>query len=114
MPVTKDDVLAALGKVAAPDGTPLPKTATLSDIVASDGKVLFSITVDARAVQNWEPVRHGAADAVEAIRRGAAGGEARRGRADRRAQRCRGACRASDASGSGRPRTCWSHPRPWS
>ena len=67
MPVTKDDVLAALGKVAAPDGTPLPKTATLSDIVASDGKVFFSITVDAGVVQAWEPVRKRAEEAVKAM-----------------------------------------------
>jgi len=67
MPVTKDDVLAALGKVAAPDGTPLPQTGTLSDIVASDGKVFFSISVDAAVVQAWEPVRKRAEDAVKAI-----------------------------------------------
>jgi ATP-binding protein involved in chromosome partitioning len=67
MPVTKDDVLAALGKVAAPDGTPLPKTATLSDIVATDGKVFFSITVDAGVVQAWEPVRKRAEEAVKAM-----------------------------------------------
>jgi len=67
MPVTKDDVLAALSKVAAPDGTPLPKTATLSDIVATDGKVFFSITVDAGVVQAWEPVRKRAEEAVKAM-----------------------------------------------
>ena len=67
MPVTKDDVLAALGKVAAPDGAPLPKSGTLSEIVASDGKVFFSITVDAAAVQSWEPVRKRAEEAVKAI-----------------------------------------------
>ncbi len=67
MPVTKDDVLAALGKVAAPDGTPLPKTGTLSDIVVSDGKVFFSITVDAAVVQAWEPVRKRAEEAVKAM-----------------------------------------------
>jgi len=67
MPVTKDDVLAALGKVAAPDGTPLSKTATLSDIVATDGKVFFSITVDAGVVQAWEPVRKRAEEAVKAM-----------------------------------------------
>ena len=67
MPVTKDDVLAALGKVAAPDGAPLPKTGTLSDIVASDGKVFFSITVDAGVVQAWEPVRKRAEEAVKAM-----------------------------------------------
>ncbi len=67
MPVTKDDVLAALGKVAAPDGAPLPTTGTLSEIVASDGKVFFSITVDAGVVQAWESVRKRAEEAVKAI-----------------------------------------------
>ena len=67
MPVTKDDVLAALGKIAAPDGAPLPKTGTLSDIVASDGKVFFSITVDAGVVQAWESVRKRAEEVVKAI-----------------------------------------------
>ena len=67
MPVTKDDVLAALGKVAGPDGAPLPKTGTLSEIVASDGKVFFSISVDAAAVQGWEPVRKRAEEAVKAV-----------------------------------------------
>ena len=57
MPVTKDDVIASLNKVAGPDGTPLPKTGTLSEIVAGDGKVFFSITVDAAVVQAWESVR---------------------------------------------------------
>src|SRR5262245_1128757 len=67
MPVTKDDVIVALDKVAGPDGTPLPKTGTLSDIVASDGKVFFSISVDAAAVQAWEPVRKRAEETVKAI-----------------------------------------------
>jgi ATP-binding protein involved in chromosome partitioning len=67
MPVTKDDVLAALGKVAAPDGAPLPQTGTLSEIVASDGKVFFSIAVDAAVVQAWEPVRKRAEEAVKAM-----------------------------------------------
>jgi ATP-binding protein involved in chromosome partitioning len=67
MPVTQDDVLAALRKVAAPDGAPLPDTGTLSDIVATDGKVFFSISVDAAVVQAWEPVRRRAEEAVKAI-----------------------------------------------
>ncbi|MBM3531216.1 MAG: Mrp/NBP35 family ATP-binding protein [Alphaproteobacteria bacterium] len=67
MPVTKDDVLAALGKVAAPDGATLPQAGVLSDIVANDGKVFFSLTVDAAVVQAWEPVRKRAEDAVKAI-----------------------------------------------
>src|SRR6185312_13465666 len=67
MPVTKDDVIASLNKVAAPDGAPLPRTGTLSEIVATDGKVFFSITVDAGVVQAWEPVRKRAEEAVKAI-----------------------------------------------
>jgi ATP-binding protein involved in chromosome partitioning len=67
MPVTKDDVLTALGKIAAPDGTSLPQTGTLSDIVAGDGKVFFSISVDAGVVQAWEPVRKRAEEAVKAM-----------------------------------------------
>lgn len=66
MPVTKDDVLASLSKVASPEGTPLPRTGTLSDIVAGD-KVFFSISVDAAVVQAWEPVRKRAEEAVKAI-----------------------------------------------
>jgi ATP-binding protein involved in chromosome partitioning len=63
----KDDVSAALGKVPGPDGKPLPQTGTLSDIVVSDDKVFFSITVDAAAVREWEPVRARAEAAVRAV-----------------------------------------------
>jgi ATP-binding protein involved in chromosome partitioning len=62
----KDDVLAALGKILSPDGKPLTDTGTLSDIVATDGKVFFSMTVDSGAVQAWEPVRARAEAAVRA------------------------------------------------
>ena len=67
MAVTKDAVLAALEAVATPDGTPLAKTGKLSDIVVSDGKVFFSITVDAAVVKNWETVRKAAETAVRAM-----------------------------------------------
>jgi ATP-binding protein involved in chromosome partitioning len=67
MAVTKEQVVQALGQVAGPDGTPLPQTGTLSDVVANDGKVFFSISVDAGAVQAWEPVRKRAEEAVRAI-----------------------------------------------
>jgi len=67
MTVTKDDVVAALGKIASPDGLPLPATGKLSDIVVADGKVFFSITVDADAVQAWEAVRERAQKAVTAL-----------------------------------------------
>jgi ATP-binding protein involved in chromosome partitioning len=63
----KDDVLAALGKVSSPEGAPLPATGKLSDIVAADGKVFFSITVDAAAVKQWEAVRAQAEVAIRAL-----------------------------------------------
>ena len=63
----KDEVLAGLAKVASPDGAPLTETGTVSEIVASDGKVFFSITVDAGAVPQWETVRKRAEDAVRAV-----------------------------------------------
>jgi ATP-binding protein involved in chromosome partitioning len=67
MALSKDQVVAALAKVPAPDGTALPQTGTLSDVVVTDGKVFFSLTVDAAAVKAWEPVRKRAEDAVRAI-----------------------------------------------
>jgi ATP-binding protein involved in chromosome partitioning len=67
MAALKDDVLAALGKVFGPDGAPLPATGKLSEIVARDGKVFFSITVDAGAVKQWEDVRARAEAAVRAV-----------------------------------------------
>ncbi len=67
MAVTKEQVLESLAKVPGPDGTPLPATGALSEIVASDGKVFFSINVEAGAVAAWEPVRKRAEEAVRAI-----------------------------------------------
>jgi len=63
----KDEVLAKLAAIAAPDGRPLPTTGKLSEIVASDGKVFFSITVDAAQVRTWEHVRASAERAVRSI-----------------------------------------------
>jgi ATP-binding protein involved in chromosome partitioning len=67
MTVTKETVLQSLAAVPSPDGTPLPRTGKLSDIIVSDGKVFFSITVDAAVVQAWEPVRKAAEAAVRAV-----------------------------------------------
>ena len=66
MAVSREQVLEALGKVAAPDGTPLPATGALSEIVAGD-KVFFSINVDASVAPAWESVRKRAEEAVKAI-----------------------------------------------
>src|SRR4249919_2962314 len=65
--VSKQDVLAQLAQVKSPDGAPLTGTVKLSDVVVSDGKVFFSITVDAALVQAWEPVRKAAEAAVKAV-----------------------------------------------
>jgi ATP-binding protein involved in chromosome partitioning len=67
MAVTKDQVLAALDRVPSPEGTPLPRTGALSEVVVSDGKVFFSISVDAAAVKGWESVRQRAEEAVRAV-----------------------------------------------
>jgi ATP-binding protein involved in chromosome partitioning len=67
MAVTKDQVLAALEAVESPDGVALPRTGTLSEVVAGEGKVFFSITVDASTVKAWESVRKRAEDAVRAL-----------------------------------------------
>ena len=63
----KDDVLAALAKVASPQGQKLTETGTLSDVVVTDGKVFFSISVDAGAVKEWESVRARAEAATRAV-----------------------------------------------
>jgi ATP-binding protein involved in chromosome partitioning len=63
----KDDVLAALAKVASPQGQKLTETGTLSDVVLTDGKVFFSISVDAGAVKEWESVRARAEAATRAV-----------------------------------------------
>ncbi len=67
MALLKDDVLARLASVSGPDGVPLPQSGKLSDIVATDGKVFFSVTVDAAAVKQWESVRERAEKAVRAV-----------------------------------------------
>ena len=63
----KDDILAKLAHLSGPDGAPLTSTGKLSDIVASDGKVFFSITVDAAQVKAWESVRERTEQAVRAV-----------------------------------------------
>jgi ATP-binding protein involved in chromosome partitioning len=67
MALTKDKVLASLQGVADPNGTALPKTKALSDIMVSGDKVFFSITVDSAVVNAWEPVRKRAEEVVKAV-----------------------------------------------
>jgi ATP-binding protein involved in chromosome partitioning len=67
MALNKEQVLACLEGVKSPAGIPLPKSGTLSDVVAGDGKVFFSISVDAAEVKAWEAVRKRAEEAVRAL-----------------------------------------------
>ena len=67
MAVSKEQVLAALAKIPSPDGASLPEARVISDVVVSDGKVFFSLTVDAASVKAWEPVRKAAEEAVRAV-----------------------------------------------
>jgi ATP-binding protein involved in chromosome partitioning len=67
MAPTKQQVLDSLAKIAGPDGSLLTASGKLSDVMVSDGKVFFSITVDAAVVQAWEPVRDRAEAAVRAV-----------------------------------------------
>ena len=67
MALSKEQILEVWPRSRRPDGRPLPQTGTLSEIVVSDGKVFFSMTVDAAAVKAWEPVRKQAEEAVRAV-----------------------------------------------
>jgi len=65
--VTQQQVQDALGKVATPRGVALSNAGVLSPITANDGKVFFSINVEATEARAWESVRAAAEAAVRAI-----------------------------------------------
>ncbi len=65
--VDKNQVVAALGAIATPRGVALPQAGVLSEITAADGKVFFSINVDAAEARAWEDVRAKAEAAVRAL-----------------------------------------------
>jgi ATP-binding protein involved in chromosome partitioning len=65
--VTQQQVLERLSKVASPRGVALTNANVLSDIAVNDGKVFFSINVDAAEARAWESVRAEAEAAVRAI-----------------------------------------------
>ncbi|MCA6114922.1 Mrp/NBP35 family ATP-binding protein [Bradyrhizobium sp. WSM 1738] len=67
MSVTQQQVLDSLRQVASPRGVPLPHANVLSAISVTDGKVFFSINVDAAEARAWESVRAQAEAAVRAI-----------------------------------------------
>jgi ATP-binding protein involved in chromosome partitioning len=65
--VTAQQVRDALANVTSPRGAPLVDAGVLSEIVVNDGKVFFSINVDAADARAWEDVRAKADAAVRAL-----------------------------------------------
>jgi ATP-binding protein involved in chromosome partitioning len=65
--VTQQQVLDALAKVASPRGVALTNADVLSPITVTDGKVFFSINVEATEARAWESVRAAAEAAVRGI-----------------------------------------------
>jgi ATP-binding protein involved in chromosome partitioning len=65
--VTQQQVQDALARVASPRGVALTNANVLSAITVTDGKVFFSINVDAAEARAWESVRAQAEAAVRAI-----------------------------------------------
>jgi len=65
--VTQQQVLDGLAKVMSPRGVALTDASVLSAISVNDGKVFFSINVDAAEARAWESVRAAAEAAVRAI-----------------------------------------------
>jgi ATP-binding protein involved in chromosome partitioning len=65
--VTQQQVQDALAKVATPRGVALSNAGVLSPITAGDGKVFFSINVEATEARAWESVRAAAEAAVRGI-----------------------------------------------
>jgi len=65
--VTQQQVLDALARVMSPRGVALTNANVLSAISVSDGKVFFSINVDAAEARAWESIRVQAEAAVRAI-----------------------------------------------
>jgi ATP-binding protein involved in chromosome partitioning len=65
--VTQQQVLDALARVASPRGVALTNADVLSAITVNDGKVFFSINVDAAEARAWESVRAQAEAAVRAL-----------------------------------------------
>jgi ATP-binding protein involved in chromosome partitioning len=65
--VTQQQVLDALARVVSPRGVALTNANVLSAVTVADGKVFFSINVDAAEARAWESVRAQAEAAVRAV-----------------------------------------------
>ncbi|MBB1093685.1 DUF59 domain-containing protein, partial [Rhodopseudomonas palustris] len=67
MSVTQQQIRDSLAKVMTPRGVALTQADVLSEIAVTDGKVYFSINVDAAEARSWESVRAAAEAAVRAV-----------------------------------------------
>jgi ATP-binding protein involved in chromosome partitioning len=67
MAITKEEVRERLRSIKGPNGADLAASGNLSDIVVTDGKVFFSLTVDAAEAPAWEPVRKAVEQAVKTL-----------------------------------------------
>jgi len=65
--VTQQQIRDSLAKVMTPRGVALTQADVLSEIAVTDGKVYFSINVDAAEARSWESVRAAAEAAVRAV-----------------------------------------------
>jgi ATP-binding protein involved in chromosome partitioning len=67
MTITADQVRERLKGIKGPDGSDLVASGKLSDIVISENKVFFSLTVDANAAPAWESIRKKAETEIRSI-----------------------------------------------
>src|SRR3954447_2929240 len=65
--VTQQQVIERLRKVRSPRGVALTEANVLSAVTVNDGKVFFSINVDAAEARAWESVRAQAEAAVREL-----------------------------------------------
>jgi ATP-binding protein involved in chromosome partitioning len=65
--ITQQQVLDSLNGVMTPRGVALPHAGVVSDLSINDGKVFFSINVDAAEARAWESARAAAEAAVRLV-----------------------------------------------
>jgi ATP-binding protein involved in chromosome partitioning len=67
MSLTKHDIREKLNAIATPSGKGLGESGILSEIFVADGKVFFSLAVDASEVKIYEPIRAAAEALVKGL-----------------------------------------------
>lgn len=67
MSLTAPDVLAALAEIRLPDGSVLPQSGRLTEIIIDAERVMFSIAVEPKELAQMEPVRKAAEALVQRL-----------------------------------------------